>query len=339
MDIAIMVNDYDVWLITVIASGKLKCTSIAGTDEADLITDDSQVWYYFIDAPNVEVCPRCYQVDVTLARATHLLSPITRYITPGVIRQCWMSPLTKSPAIPDSYNPMDYENTTQWRGNYLRLVLNYGRDAGFDFTVAKSVLKMMLTLPPPCGSELRRFKAPSRRKWLGHEAANPNDPNDCTLIMCEECHDFAVEGCGALLEAFLSNDLAHLTLSNPDGHRCSTWSKQCKLRLKAACESGTIAGFAAYAQYHHKREDIYNRLWNAIDVLKPMHQLVKDHAAGIRRQTDLNIQMGALKLAQQMNAQTNAVIAGIGGSVAEASATDYGQRFGNSSVRMRTSVF
>lgn len=70
-----------------------------------------------------------------------------------------------------------------------------------------------------------------------------------------------------------------------------------------------MADFAAY---------LYIRLRNVINTLKPMHDEVKGGVARINQQTELAIQMGELRLAQQMNAQTNAVISGFGGSMAEA---------------------
>lgn len=66
--------------------------------------------------------------------------------------------------------------------------------------------------------------------------------------------------------------------------------------------------------------------------LAPLNELLKQHTANINRQTELNLQMGSLRLQQQLNNQMNAQIMGIGGSVAEASTTDYGIRYGNSTV-------
>ncbi|KAH7308279.1 hypothetical protein BKA65DRAFT_485630 [Rhexocercosporidium sp. MPI-PUGE-AT-0058] len=140
----------------------------------------------------------------------------------------------------------------------------YGHYAGNDFTVAIREVKKIAALPPACGSELRRFKPVNGRKWHGHVAANPNDLNDATLIMCEDCHLYSVKG--TLLENFLGEYLTHLTYDNAEGHRCSTRSKQCKRRLRTACETNN---FAAYAQYHHKREEVYKNLWRSMDELKP----------------------------------------------------------------------
>ena len=321
--------DFSLWLDPIQAHHSLPpCPSIAGTDEADMpsMGEIWQAWYHFKDHPSIECCPRCYRTNVAVLEAKHLFVRITRELKPGIIRQCYLSP-SKDMTASESWDPMDYENTTFWRGNYIRNLLRYGHFAGNDFTVAITEIKKISALPKPCGSELRRFKPINGRKWLGHVAADPNNFNDATLIMCEECHLYSVKG--TPLEDFLSNDLTHLTYDNPEGHRCSTWSKQCKRRLRTACET---SNFASYAQYHHKREEVYVRIWQSINELKPLGELVKGHTARINAETEMSIQMGSIRLAQQMNAQQNAIISGIGGSVAEAAATDYGYRYGNSTV-------
>lgn len=145
--------------------------------------------------------------------------------------------------------------------------------------------------------------------------------------MCEDCYLYAVKG--TPLESFLSNDLTHLTYDNPEGYRCSTWSKQCKRCLRTACEK---SNFADYVQYHHRREEVYENLWRSMNYLKSLGELMKGHAARINEETRMNTQVGSIRLAQQMNARQNAVISGIGGSVAEAAAIDYGYRYGNSIV-------
>lgn len=244
---------------------------------------------------------------------------------------CYLSPVRE---FSYSFDPMDYDNTTAWRGSYLRNAITYGRDAGGEFSLARQVAKHIASLPPACGSELRKFKKGSGRRFFGHQASDPSDLNDCTLMMCEECYAYAVKG--TPLESFLGNDLTHLTWTNPEGHRCSTWSKQCKRRLRTACET---QDFASYAQWHHKREDVYNRLWAVMKEMEPMNAELKAHTARINQQTQLNIQMGGLRLQQQMNAQLNATIMGIGGSFAEAAASDNGYRYGNSTVSREFSFF
>ncbi|KAK0099545.1 hypothetical protein ONS95_005240 [Cadophora gregata] len=324
-------TDFSLWLDPIQAHHSLPlCPSIAGTDEADMpsMGENWQTWYHFRDHPNIECCPRCYRTNVAVLEAKHLFVPITRELKPGMIRQCYLSP-SKDMTVSESWDPMDYENTTFWRGNYIRNLLRYGHFAGNDFTVAITEIKKIAELPKPCGSELRRFKPVNGRKWFGHVAGDPNDPNDATLLMCEECHLYSVKG--TPLESLLSNDLTHLTFDNPEGHRCSTWSKQCKRRLRTACET---SNFASYAQYHHKREEVYARIWRSIEELKPLGELVKGHTARINAETQMNIQMGSIRLAQQLNAQQNAIISGVGGSVAEAAATDHGYRYGNSTVGM-----
>lgn len=54
----------------------------------------------------------------------------------------------------------------------------------------------------------------------------------------------------------------------------------------------------------------------------------------INAQTQMNLQMGSLSIMQQQNAAMNATIMGVGGSVAEASAGDYGLRYGNGIVSL-----
>lgn len=134
------------------------------------------------------------------------------------------------------------------------------------------------------------------------------------------------------MESFFAADLTTLAYNlSPAGHRCSTWSIQTKRRLRRACETNS---FASYAQYHHQREQVFNALWQSMRELEPLNAMLKQHTANINRQTEMNIQMGGLRLAQQMNNQMNATIMGIGGSVAEAAAPDLGIRYGNSTVSL-----
>jgi hypothetical protein len=150
--------------------------------------------------------------------------------------------------------------------------------------------------------------------------------------MCEECFLYTAKG--TPMESLFSNDLTDLAYRlSPEGHRCSTWSVQTKRRLREACLTNT---FASYTQYHHKREAVFNALWQSIRELQPLNELLKQHTANINRQTQLNLQMGSLRLAQQMNAQMNATMMGIGGSVAEAAASDTGYRYYNSTVCSRS---
>jgi len=181
----------------------------------------------------------------------------------------------------------------------------------------------------PCGSELRLFFPPSGRKFYGHQSQNPSSKDDATILMCEEC--FIATAKSTPLESFFSTDLTHIaySLSPSTGHRCSTWSIQTKRRLKQACLTNS---FAEYAQYHHQREECYEKLWASIRELRPLNELLKEHTKSIHAQTQMNLQMGSLRIQQQMNNQMNAMIIGIGGGMVEASASDYGQRYGNSTV-------
>jgi hypothetical protein len=144
---AVTAKNFDVWHAPIVSGNTTAlCPSIAGHDEATLMEPGAAPWYCFKDFPNIEVCARCYGMQMVQAQAEDLFVPITRQLVPGRIRQCYMSPAKDPSCI--SWDPMDYENTTAWRGQYLRNVINWCRDGGGDFTMAKEAAARIAALPP-----------------------------------------------------------------------------------------------------------------------------------------------------------------------------------------------
>ena len=148
MDNAVKTHDFDVWHAPIVANNTARlCPSITGIDEAELISNPGEpIWYCFNEHPSIEVCAKCYGTRVVTYQAQELFMPIIRSPVVGRIRQCYLSPAKNMHN--GSWDPLDYENTTAWRGQYLRNCLQYGFDAGGDFSAARQAAAHLASLPP-----------------------------------------------------------------------------------------------------------------------------------------------------------------------------------------------
>jgi hypothetical protein len=320
MDIAIRAGDDEVWRRCITKRSTLPmCDGIKGVDEDCLPTEDP--WYCFKEYPSIEICPFCYAATIELLGATHLFTAITRPLQAGVFRLCYLA--TPSNLDADASDGRNFENTLVWRGTILRRWVHQGYDAKGDFSGLKFVAKMIAGWAPPCVPG-RWVKASSGRKWLGNLYYFPNDAHRVCITMCEECFEDYVKG--TTLERQLGHDLTERVRSNfPNGFDCNVCTRRCQDELGDACAENN---WSQFAEYWTKRREVELRR-EAIDKLcneQAKAQLIQKQMA------DMQGAIGATRLMQQLTANTNATIMGTGGSVSEAAATDYGQRYGNSAV-------
>ncbi|KAF0319055.1 integral membrane protein [Colletotrichum asianum] len=330
MQCAVRCGDDEVWRRCISRRGTLPpCVGLRGVDEEDLLGkngDDDSVWYCLAEHASIEVCPFCYNSTVELLGASHHFTPITRPLSPGVVRFCFLSNPADHDA--DTSDSANFENTLVWRGLILRRWLHQGFDSHRidDFAGFRSAAGLVASWPPPCGGSERAFKSGSGRKWFGNAFyLIGDDEHHISLNMCEECHDDVVKGTS--LEYDLSHDkTARAYEIFPDGLTCNIGtSRRLRDELAASLKKGT---FVDFAQYFYRRKDVSERK-RAIDKLC-QEQTVRQQQ--MLDAVNLQGQAAALNLMQQLNANTNAVIMGVGGSVSAAAATDYGQRFGNATV-------
>ncbi|RDW62434.1 hypothetical protein BP6252_11867 [Coleophoma cylindrospora] len=318
MGVAVRANDDEIWRSVVSTRSKApKCVGISGLDEADFEKQRQEHgsladWYCFKDFTNVEICPNCYWTTINLVGAKHLFTPITRPLKPGVIRMCFLTGATDPSA--DLGDPNNFENTLAWRGQMLRATLNYGYNAGGNFTPTLAAASKISKLPPPCGNIFRTFKEPSGRKWLGRvPAISHDDPDDCQVFLCEECHQSIVQG--SLLESELSRDLTAATHHITDGVGCMAATKRAKNELRDACQKGDLA---AFAHYRTKRLEVFKRKMALNDEMNRHADMQRKGLAVLDME---NARMGTQVLMNN-NAAMNATIMGIGGSVAQASSNN-----------------
>jgi hypothetical protein len=218
----------------------------------------------------------------------------------------------------------NFENALVWRGTILRNWLHHGFDWHGKFVGLESAAAIIGALPPPCITNKRALTPISGRKWYGNYYLAKDDEAKVGVRVCEDCYSECIKG--TPLESFCGIDLTDSTWSqHPNGFVCNTPSKRSRAELRAACQSGDFLKFSAYwvarADCERRRKEI-DALCNAqAEKQKQMLDTV-----------NMQGQMQAIGLMQQLNAHQNAIIGGIGGSVAEAAAPDYGQRYGNSTV-------
>ncbi|RDW66618.1 hypothetical protein BP5796_09367 [Coleophoma crateriformis] len=318
MEVAARANDDEIWRSVMSTRTKVpRCVGISGLDEADFENQEQEHgslddWYCFKDFANVEICPNCYWTTINLVGAKHLFTPITRPLRPGVIRMCFLTAAADPSA--DVGDPNNFENTLAWRGQMLRATLNYGYNAGENFTPTLAAASKISKLPPPCGSIFRNFKEPNGRKWLGRvPAISHEDPNDCQVFLCEECHQNIVQG--SLLEPELSRDLTAATHHITDGVGCMAASKRAKNELRDACQKGDLA---AFAHYRAKRLEVFKR---KMSLNAEMNRHANMQRKGMAVLDMENAQMGT-QILMNNNAAMNTTITGIGGSVAQASSNN-----------------
>ncbi|RDW73014.1 hypothetical protein BP6252_06921 [Coleophoma cylindrospora] len=325
---AIYEKDAKLWRSVVAKRGTVpNCVGVIGMDEEEIEAqkasfEDLADWYHLRGFPNIEICPQCYWTTTSLFGAETFFAPITRPLKNGIIRQCFLT----APADPsaDVNDPTVFENTLAWRGQMLRNTLQYARSADGDFSRFLSLAKVISRFPTPCGSQFRRYKEGSGRRWLGRIAKNKEDPNDCTLMICEECHFSIVKG--TALECQLSDDVTRATFEYDNGYSCPVYTNLSRKMLGEACQNGNLDVFAAY---WNKRTEVWKRYepWPA--VMAAQRKSMGQETADIIAHTSIQTQQSAIQLTNQMNAQTNAFMMGVGLLATEASTFGSGSPFGN----------
>ncbi|RDW87765.1 hypothetical protein BP5796_03459 [Coleophoma crateriformis] len=328
---AIHEKDADLWGRLVAKRGTVpNCVGVIGMDEEEIEAQkasfgDLANWYYLRGFPNIEICPQCYWTTTALVGAENFFTPLSRPLKNGIIRQCFLT----APADPsaDVNDPTGFENTLAWRGQMLRSMLQYASSTDGDFSRFLSLAKVISKFPTPCGGQFRRYKEGSGRRWLGKTAKNKKDLNDCTLMICEECHLSIVKG--TALEGQLSDDVTSSTFDYDNGYSCPVYTKLIRKRLGEACRSGNLDVFAAY---WNKRAEVWKRYepWPA--AMAAQRKALGQETANTIAHTSIQTQQGAIQLTNQMNAQTNAFMMGVGLLVTEASTFGTSSPFGNSVV-------
>ena len=323
MSVAIKRGDDEIWRNAVELDGKLPpCVGARGVDEADLekvVAEQGELaqWYQMTDYPSVKCCPRCYHLSVSLFGAGHLHSPTTGRMVAGVIRQCvWKE--SSAPVAASVKDPNNFEDTTTYRGRMLRncLAVGYSTD---DYTDLLSVAKIFDVQPPPCAGNQRGFTRNSGRKFFGRVAQVPGNPNDTTIVLCQECHWNIVDD--TPLAPLMSQDLTEVAYDTADtqkGFFCQPYSKRAKAKLKEAAEAGDLAQFA---KYWTNREELRKKreAWQPI------------LAAQDAKQKAYNSQLSNSSMLK-VNAQANALMRIGGAMIHEAAMDDTGFRYGNSVV-------
>lgn len=300
------------------------CVGLDGVDEESLQPQDgaSSQWRCFTKHPSIEVCPFCYCAVAEVLGAGHMFSPITRPLKAGVVRMCFLTQAKDLSA--DVSDHRNFEDTLVWRGTILRNWLHHGFDCHGNFSGLEKAADVIAALPPPCASNRRALKPASGRKWYGNHFLAEGDEAKVGVAVCEECYHHCIKG--TPLESFAGFDLTEKTTAKyPEGFVCNTTTLRSRAELKSACESGNFLQFSVYwtarADCERRRKEI-----DAQCNVQAARQKI------MLNQINMQNQMMAVNLMQQLNANQNAVIMGVGGSVAEAASPNYGQRFGNSTV-------
>ena len=302
---AVRSADANIWREVIVKQSQVTpCKGIWGTNEnqTDILEGPFEEWFHFTDYPNVEVCPHCYWTTVKLYGASHLFSPIKRPLKEQVIRQCFFTAPPPEEQVADISNSHNFQFTLSWRGKMLRETLSYGYESRGDFTGFLYTAKQLSAIPPPCGHQLRGFTTLSGRKWFGRIAGNANDPNDCTIIMCEECNWDCVKE-GTALHSHFSNDItAEVYRDNPGGFFCQTYSKLSKRLLTEACTTGD---FGKFARHWHKRAEVKRRYdpWPAL--MKAQNEACAKYTRELNQHTEMAAIQGGTQLMTKLNAQTS----------------------------------
>jgi hypothetical protein len=328
MKAAIVYADDEVWRKPVSLRDSLPpCKGLVGVDEEELqdLEEDSPPWYHHRVHPSIEVCPGCYCLTVELMGAAKLFSPIARPLENGVVRLCYFSASKDMSA--DVSDPFNFENTLVWRGKMLRTSLVHGFLSRGNFAVFQQVAKAISARKPPCGGGSRGFKVASKRKWFGRYTADVNDSDDATLVFCEECYSTYIKD--TPLEAHLSQAMNGAVDHFIEGFFCNSNSNRQRQYLREACDRGD---WAHYVRYWRKRQEVRARWEPAIVRMRAQVQKLNgeiERANALAKQQNA---MLSLQIMSNINAQTNGIMAGIGGSFAEAAASSYGPTYGNSTV-------
>lgn len=161
----------------------------------------------------------------------------------------------------------------------------------------------------------------SGRKFLGHIYKDPNDPEDCCMIMCEECHSRFIQG--TPLASTFSQILTVETWDTkiPGGFQCLLYSPRLKSKLHEAVKQGDLAAFAQF--------------WNMRVAIGKRRRAWKPILEEQKRKQDAQNQIQGLNNMMAIDAQADALMMRGGASFAEAAMTDTGARYGNSTVTER----
>ena len=297
MAVAIKHGDDNIWRTAVSLYEKLPaCPGARGVDEemlAQEIAEKGEIanWYYMTASPNIECCPRCFHLAIDLFGAAGLFSVVSRPLKAGVVRQClWMNSETSMDT--SCADPSNFENSTAWRGRILRKYLYAAYDNG-DYTELETLAATLNSLPPPCGGQFRGFKSGSGRKFYGRVAQSEDDPDDTTIVICEECHAELVAG--RPLEAAFSHDLTEAAYGDQrsTGVFCQPYSNRAKGYLKEAASNGDLAAFARY--------------WNNREMLRRKKEVWEPTLAKLKAQRDANDKIAQLQMMQKNNAMLMAL--------------------------------
>jgi hypothetical protein len=279
------------------------CSGAAGLTDEDLETLRQKAtqqagamveWYSLSEYPGLEICPRCFVSLVVPFEAAHLFTRVDRPLREGGVRACNFS------NVPSSENYIA-------RCTALREAVFHGWDTGCrDFTILSNFAKVLATCGEPCAGDARKFSQSSGRQWFAHIAPNKDDPNDCTLVVCQECYKEYVDGKSL---AHLFRDVtADVYAARKNAVSCDPYSPRAKGYLKEAFEKDDWSHFA---RYWRKREEVQSRTVPQIAYCTQMYHMQNQN-----------------KLSMYMNAS---VVRG-GASVLAAVTSDQGQRYGNSTV-------
>ena len=322
MDAGIKRGDGEVWRRCLTRRHELPlCANIMGLDEEKLSPSD-EPWYYLKEAPAIEICPICQAACVELLGAGHLFAPIQRPLRPGIVRMCFLS-VSKDMSLDDG-QPRLFDNTLVWRGTMLRRWIQQGYDAQNDFIGFQHAAKMIAAWEPPCGMEYIAFKPITGRKWFGNQGPLPGDTMNQTIVFCEECfNDFLKDT--DFGPTFCHDMTDHVNARFPNGNKCALETRRTRDKIQEAIDSKDLASFVAW---FGKRWEIGFRR-QALDDRCEQQAVVQQ---AMKDQIDMQNSMGMIQHMQRLNANTNAIIMGVGGSVSEAASADYGQRYGNPSI-------
>jgi hypothetical protein len=319
---AIKQEDLALWSRAAVWNAKVPaCSGVKGVDETEIQGVQGLSWYKLRDHPNIEVCPSCFHICLELFSLGGLFEPIDRPLVDGFVRQCFM-PVNLETDNTSVEDINDFPTTIDWRAKLIREGILFYSASNGDPRVLKGYAEKIASLPPPCFSNSRICFPINRRKWFGR-SAQLGDPDDFHFAMCEDC--FVNCAKGTPLEHILNGDATAAVNTQEAGFVCQAYSNRTRKVLKEAMQSGNWESFA----HHWKTREEVNGRYHAAN--REAIQMKK--VLALKAQVDAEGAMGSIRLMQGLTANTNAIIMGIGGSVAEASATDYGQRYGNSTVR------
>ncbi|CAH0058387.1 unnamed protein product [Clonostachys solani] len=321
MKIAARRGDFSVWSKAVEIQAKVPtCVGLIGVDEAELRSPQEFHWYKLRAHPNIEICPSCYHICIQVFGMDSLFERLDRPLVEGLVRQCFLTLV-----IEDDDHSVDdinsFSSTVSWRGKVLRDGIAFNSVSYGDIRPFNAYADLIAAMPPPCFMDTRVCLPANNRHYLGH-SADPDDPDDFHFAVCAECFVNHVKGTD--LEHMMTDKTAAVN-ALPEGFVCQSHTLRVRRILSEAMTRGDWEHFA---QFWRRRQEVFQRFLAA----KARHDAQMQKQLAMKAQVDMQGQMMAINLMQSLNANQNAIISGIGGSVAEAAASDNGQRFGNSSV-------